>query len=361
MTTGLGLAQLYSRQTMRSGAGADEPRPDGDRPRAREAEHGQRLQRGRHGQAHARHLAGGDPLPAPQHAGRMAVPGAAPALTAAASLSYQRAERTELQIRTQEGDLVSLKFRTRDRLDVQAASRDDAGRLVSEIGYAGRSDTRIAVTVDGDLNADELLAIQAVVEQVGNLAADFFAGGAADAFDAAAGLNIDASQLLRVDLGFSLRERFTYSDLGLRTPGSAGAASVSAEPAVSAPPADRERPLAAAQDDATALAADPGAPAAVPPPPAESQIAAPAQDRSGFMANTLGTISAFLGRLRDSFDTAPAVGAASMDFSLKLKIFESVLYSGNFRSGGAAPVPELVPQTLEAVAAERQPPLAALA
>src|SRR5690606_13188218 len=98
-----------------------------------------------------------------------------------ASLRYRRSERAALYIETQEGDIVRLRDKVSSGLDGrvgQARGECDVG----ELGVKARSDVRIRFTVEGDLNAEELAAIRSVVEQVGGLAEELFAGDAAEAF-----------------------------------------------------------------------------------------------------------------------------------------------------------------------------------
>ena len=133
---------------------------------------------------------------------------------AAAALAYRRTERTALQIRTQEGDLVRLKFSVKDALSATASTREGDETVVSELSIRARSTTRLKISVQGDLNADELAAIQSVVEQAGALANQFFSGGTADAATLAGSVESNAEQLDQVRLRLSLRERLTYTQIG---------------------------------------------------------------------------------------------------------------------------------------------------
>jgi hypothetical protein len=127
-----------------------------------------------------------------------------------ATLRYRRSERTALYIQTQEGDVVRLRIKVRDSATASGSGGNGGDKPVAELSVNARSSVKISFHVDGNLNADELAAIQDVVEQVGTLADEFFAGDVPAAFAAAQDLNIDGSQLAKVGLRLSQHQSVTY-------------------------------------------------------------------------------------------------------------------------------------------------------
>ena len=299
------------------------------------------------------------------HGRRLAQPSeTAPAVQtqSADALTYKRSEQTTLLIQTQEGDTVRLKIKTRESLDAASATTQSGDRLVAELQLAARSSTQIAISVDGDLNPDELAAIQSVVEQAGVLADAFFAGDLQSAFSDAAALQIDPTQLAQVGLRLSVREQLTYTHLG------------TARPEPTSTPA-----VADASPSATGSSTLPATPSATAPTsaPVVADTSPPVTDSStppATAANVQQTIADFLSQLLDALGTAqpqdsPAAGT-SLHINLKIKIFQSVLMSASSStptsaSGAAAgshpPLPALVPETLDALVAQQQPPLNAVA
>ena len=91
----------------------------------------------------------------------------------------------------------------------------DSETTVAETSLAAKSSTKVSLKVKGDLNSDELAAIQSIFVQSASLADEFFAGDYAAAFEAASGLEIDGQQLAKVSLRFAVRESLTYSGTGL--------------------------------------------------------------------------------------------------------------------------------------------------
>jgi hypothetical protein len=287
------------------------------------------------------------------------------------ALRYRRSERTALYIETQEGDVVRLKIKARTALHASSSSSANETE-VAEVSVSARNFIKIRFSVDGNLNAEELAAIRSVVEQASGLAAEFFAGGAPEAFAAAAGLEIDGAQLARVGLRLSVREHLTYSASGTYRP---AAPMPPPSPPPSPPPARlpeppaappvasngaQTTPLATAEPAAAALAT-PEPAAATPPPVAESPTM-PVPSANAASA-ALATISQFLSQLLDSLaQPLPAEDhgtALSIELSLKLRVFQSValtLAATQLPNSDAAQsgVP-LLADTLDALAAHEQP------
>lgn len=318
----------------------------------------------------------------------------------AASLTYRRSERTTLFLETHEGDTVRLKIMTRESMAVDAAALEDGDVPLTALQVQARASTRVALFVNGDLSTDELDAIRSVVEQAGALAQAFFAGGAHHAFDAAAALDVDAAQLASIGLRLEVRQQLTYSRSSaaatpLAAAPSASEAVASARLAAAAAQPAAPNPAAARTTEASAAAARPwpgesvaGVAHTAPEPtsapegnePAVLEETAvppmrdlPATEPAGAtarreMVDMLGVIADFLHSLIGTFDDGTDAGeheraapanAGTLSLALKLRIFESVLFSVS--ELGAAPehaaLPPLVPRTLEAVAAQRRAPL----
>jgi hypothetical protein len=127
------------------------------------------------------------------------------------NVEYQRREATVLKIRTQEGDVVTLKFRNVEKTSIQAGEHVDGETVVSNLEIASSSRTRLLISVKGDINEAELAAIQSVAEQASQLAGAFFGGNISDAFQAASDFAIDGSELARVSLRLSVRERLSFA------------------------------------------------------------------------------------------------------------------------------------------------------
>jgi hypothetical protein len=222
-------------------------------------------------------------------------------------------QKTTLQFVTQEGDVVELTLRSRTALDMAGAAGSGADGVVAAGSARVIAGSRLAIHVQGNLNDAEMAAIQDVLTQVEDLAAQFYAGSVDSAFAAASALDIDGSQLAAValDMRQSLRLHAAAAVIG------------SAAPAAPAAP--------------TAAAAAGTAPAA----PADAAPGAVVATAGGYLAQALNQLG--------------AAGAAAVQVSMKLKLQLLLLATA------AGPTPAAQPGTGTAAGAAADPAVVKLA
>jgi hypothetical protein len=286
------------------------------------------------------------------------------------TLSYRRSERTALHIKTQEGDMVRLKIKASESLSIAAGQVNDDGETISELELQARSRTRISFKVKGELNEEEMAAIQSVIAQAGAMAEDFFTGNAEGAFATASALEIDAGQLARVNIRMKTSEQLTYPMSGalparLTTPQAPTTEPAGASPApVTGASADNPvtPPAETAVEDAGADSTNDEA-AAVLPVPAETDAVDSAESpgRTSIMANTLQSIGVFLNNLMETFsgtDDAQGGVVSADNMTLKLQVFRSMLLSvseiGN-QQQEEEPATALAADTLDALTVQQVP------
>ncbi len=135
-----------------------------------------------------------------------------------------------IRIRTQEGDIVSLRLMQMDSLSAMDVSNSDGSSTFTEVGISSQS--RLMLRVEGDLNAGELEAITNVFAQAEGIANEFFGGDIGAAFNLAEGFEFDADQLARVKLGFRMSHltNVSYTESTGTTPEVTDPVPVAAEP-----------------------------------------------------------------------------------------------------------------------------------
>ena len=291
----------------------------------------------------------------------------------ATALKYQHSERTSLYIKTQEGDVVRLKFRTNDTVSFRSSHAENENGEVSELTLKTSSATKLSVRVKGDLNAEELAAIQDTIEQASALAENFFAGDVAAAFEGAAALDIDGGQLARVKLKLKTMEQMTYSSrsVGSRASMAKRTPEVSASPeprtdvalpAPDAAPSAEAAPTSFSSGLAESLDAPNESPAvedtpAAAPDAVETPVEAASPEFS--RADAFRSIGAFLTQLMDAFGAnEDGTSSGVLDVSLKLRLFESTLVTlSQIRTESQAPVSPLVHETIDALSGQEQAPV----
>jgi hypothetical protein len=85
---------------------------------------------------------------------------------------------SELNLKTSEGDLVSLSFvEEQALLGLSTQTRTQENGAIQEFSWVARAATAYSLTVYGDLNAEELAAINKLAEEIAPLVREFFANG----------------------------------------------------------------------------------------------------------------------------------------------------------------------------------------
>ncbi len=125
--------------------------------------------------------------------------------------------RLSLDILTTEGDRVSIRFRSKEVTSAAVAQVSGEAGTATAASVNVLSRGRIAIEVDGELNADELAAINDLLDDVDAVAGEFFGGDVEAAFAAAARVGIESDALSAFDLRMSYSRSISlaqrYSDV----------------------------------------------------------------------------------------------------------------------------------------------------
>lgn len=291
---------------------------------------------------------------------------------ATAALTYERAEKTSLKLRTQEGDVVRVRIQNRSSMKAAHTMAADGADGFQEPELESKSASRLRIKVKGHLNADEMAAVQDAIGQASDIADHFFANDLEGAFDTASALSLDTDQLAGMKLKLRLRETATYSAPAqlpkshpepvsslhdAPAPGQAdapnGPLQAGTSPAENAPqpaaPADRPLPPAAVPD--TVPTDGPGDPVA-PDPAATTPLGDP-----NAMADALRAIGDFMAHLFETIgDSGRSRPADRLDVSLKLRIVRVTIETlAESRAETEGSIPALLGDTLDALAAAEGP------
>ena len=117
------------------------------------------------------------------------------ALEASSSQSYRREDFSTMKVTTQEGDVVSINLYALNRSEASDSfSVSDDGMTYSR--YQSTSQAfAFDFSVEGDLNDDELAAIQEMMQSAGEVSDLFFSGDVSGALQKGFDMGFDASQL----------------------------------------------------------------------------------------------------------------------------------------------------------------------
>lgn len=248
-------------------------------------------------------------------------------------------QRSTIQIRTQEGDVVKLSLKRMDSLSATDVAVAEDNMFVSSTEVEVSSRSRMRVRVEGDLNESELAAIQNVFAQAQLMADEFFGGDIGAAFNLAAGFEFDTEQLARVNMRFRMRQvtNVAYSEVAntpkfspIETQPVMGPESVSA-------PLSEERPAGAVP--VTVVPAE----IEVEEQPVAREAESKSQLDTSALSSFFNSLSAFLRSVGDGFEEASGSGSFKYHYSetFKLNLLKAVMHTvAPDESGDAAAAAE---------------------
>jgi hypothetical protein len=108
---------------------------------------------------------------------------------------YGRAREFSFELTTKEGDKVTIKATSSEGLAVEAARAGRGNNSVGALNASYSSSQSFSLSIEGELNEDELGAINDLLGRVNDLASEFFEGDLDVAFDQAMNLGYDAEQI----------------------------------------------------------------------------------------------------------------------------------------------------------------------
>lgn len=123
---------------------------------------------------------------------------------------FSRSESFALELRTKEGDRVTITFDHASAFQASfGATRDGSGNSAAVYNVSRAERSSFQFSIQGDLNDDELNAIHNLIQDVSMIADDFFSGDLQSAFDQASEFRMDRSQLASMSL--ELKQSMQYT------------------------------------------------------------------------------------------------------------------------------------------------------
>jgi hypothetical protein len=122
---------------------------------------------------------------------------------------------SELNLKTSEGDFIILSFAEEQSLSESSTqTRTQENGTIQEFSSIARTATAYSLAVQGNLNAEELAAINKLAEEIAPLARDFFANGELSLEESANVLANNLGVLKEVELAL---ERTVVANFATRT------------------------------------------------------------------------------------------------------------------------------------------------
>ncbi|MGH1462634.1 MAG: DUF5610 domain-containing protein [Neptuniibacter sp.] len=122
---------------------------------------------------------------------------------------FSQSESFSLKVMTKEGDKVTIKFNGSETETTSLGYYSDDEASAVSFGVDRTESSSYKFSVKGDLNEEELDALQTLIQDINLIAEDFFSGDIQDAFEQATELEMDKSQLM--NLNVSMSQSVSYS------------------------------------------------------------------------------------------------------------------------------------------------------
>ena len=147
----------------------------------------------------------------------------APAAPASETVEYASAyQRTKnsfsFNLTTQEGDTVTIKARSMSESYAEMLRADGENGSYAYAASEEYSRSGYQLQVKGDLNDEEMAAIEDLMAQVNDLADEFYNGDLGTAFDMALELDSDPDQIAEFSLNLKQRQVSAYEYAGYSAP-----------------------------------------------------------------------------------------------------------------------------------------------
>ena len=119
---------------------------------------------------------------------------------AAQSLKQTRKNSFQIQVTTQDGDQVTIKFKQSEKQSSSAYFQQKGDTTTLSTEASSKTKTQFSFDVEGDLDQDELKSINALIGDINGVAETFFSGDSEAAFEQGLNLGFNTEEIA----GFSL-------------------------------------------------------------------------------------------------------------------------------------------------------------
>lgn len=144
------------------------------------------------------------------------------------AVQYRQDRTFDMQVKTQEGDVVTIKVGGGEHYSAESGHYADAKGTVDAFSEEYTSYSNLSFSVEGDLDEAEMAALNDLFGQVNDIATTFYGGDVDKAFSMAMDVGYDATELSGFAVNMAKSEvvavRHAYAEVGHS--GSGGAAEV---------------------------------------------------------------------------------------------------------------------------------------
>lgn len=116
---------------------------------------------------------------------------------------FSRSESFSLDVTTQDGDTVSIRFQNQQSETASLGAFSDGENSAVAFSLERNASSNFSFSIEGDLDDEEIEALQNLIQDVNLIAEDFFNGDVQEAFQQAAEFELDRTELANLNLTLS--------------------------------------------------------------------------------------------------------------------------------------------------------------
>lgn len=131
--------------------------------------------------------------------------------------TFLRQDSIDLQLRTQDGDIINVSFLASQANTSRSRSSSFTNNDNQSVDFSRSfsrsfSQTELQISVQGEIDAGELAALESLLNQAADIATAFFSGQDSEAFNQALALDIDSEEIAGFSLDLQTRELLQVSE-----------------------------------------------------------------------------------------------------------------------------------------------------
>jgi hypothetical protein len=126
-----------------------------------------------------------------------------------AAQRYDEAESLSLQVKTHDGDTVTINFSNQSRIEQSMGYESDGSNSQSIFNLSRSEESNYRFSVEGDLDDKEIDALQNLIKDVNEIAGEFFDGDVQKAFDMASEFQMDKTELSSMNLQLAQTKQYS--------------------------------------------------------------------------------------------------------------------------------------------------------
>ena len=125
--------------------------------------------------------------------------------TALQSVVTNKSQSLDIQVQTKEGDIVTISFDQATSASQSALYAEQGNSQLSIFQQSSSFESSFSLSIEGDLNEDELQSLSGLFDKMSKVSHEFFNGNVNEAFEHAQKIGFDTEQIAAFSLDLNMK------------------------------------------------------------------------------------------------------------------------------------------------------------